>query len=301
MAASVDHVTLALLILSGLILLLVSGLILVFCVRYRADSPVPRKPARDHLSLEWSWTFATFLAFLGLFAWGAWIYLRMHEVPPGSMEISVVAKQWMWKFQHPTGQREINDLHIPIGRPILLTMTSEDVIHSLFVPAFRFKQDVLPGRYLHGWFEATKPGTYHLFCTQYCGVQHAEMRGSVTAMSPDDYQRWLEDGLPPVRLSGGTTAEQGAKLFQHLGCIACHGAGGNVRAPELSAVYGSRVELSDGRSVFADENYLRESILNPRAKIVRGFDDLMPSYAGIASEGDVLNLIAYLKSLRGSR
>jgi cytochrome c oxidase subunit 2 len=208
------------------------------------------------------------------------------------MQVYVVAKQWMWKLQHIEGQREINELHIPVGRPVKLTMTSEDAIHSFFVPAFRTKQDMVPGRYSTTWFTATKPGKYHLFCAEYCGTKHSGMTGWIYAMEPQDYQAWLSGGR-----SFGSLAENGEKLFQDLACGNCHKADGSGRCPSLVGLFGRSVQLADGRFVNADEAYMRESILQPNAKIVAGYQPLMPTFQGQVTEEGVLELIEYIKSL----
>jgi cytochrome c oxidase subunit 2 len=227
-----------------------------------------------------------------MYAWGATLFLAAYTPPGDSLEVDVVGKQWMWKFQHLSGPREINELHVPVGRPVKLLMTSQDVIHSLFVPAFRVKQDVLPGRYSALWFEATKPGTYHLFCAEYCGTQHSGMVGWVTAMEPAQFQQWLA-GAPE-----GSPAAGGAKLFQELGCITCHRGDAQARCPELGGLFGRTVTLATGQAVTADEGYLRESILDPSAKITAGFQNIMPTYRGLVTEEGVLELIAYIKSLQ---
>jgi len=227
-----------------------------------------------------------------MFAWGANIFFKESRPPKDAMQIYVVAKQWMWKLQHMEGQREINELHIPVGRPVKLTMTSEDAIHSFFVPAFRTKQDVVPGRYSTTWFTATKPGKYHLFCAEYCGTKHSGMTGWIYAMEPQDYQAWLSGGR-----SFGSLAENGEKLFQDLACGNCHKADGSGRCPSLVGLYGRSVQLADGRYVNADEAYLRESILQPNAKIVAGYQPLMPTFQGQVTEEGVLELIEYIKSL----
>jgi cytochrome c oxidase subunit 2 len=287
-APEIDTITLSLLGISVAIMILVAGLILYFGIRYRKGSPHSRVLDRRGQSLlEWGWTFASFFIFIALCGWAAYVFFQMHTPPAGATEIAVVGKQWMWKFQHADGRRELNELHVPVGTPILLSMISQDVIHSLFVPAFRIKQDVLPGRYTR---------TYHLFCTQYCGTMHAEMRGTITVLSHADYQRWLSSGLS-AEPRYEELAARGYKLFSQLGCVHCHGAGASVHAPPLEHLYGSQVPLSDGRHVFADEDYLRESIVNPRAKIVEGYQPLMPPFSKQASEEDLLALIAYLKSL----
>jgi cytochrome c oxidase subunit 2 len=212
------------------------------------------------------------------------------------MDIYVVAKQWMWKLQHVDGQREIDELHVPVDRDVKLIMTSQDVVHSFYIPAFRIKQDVIPGRYTTLWFHATRPGTYHLFCAEYCGTQHSGMIGSIVVMAPEDYEAWLSGGG-----GEGSLASTGQKLFQQLGCGSCHRSDTQGRGPNLSGVFGKPVLLEDGRTVTADENYVRESILNPGAKIVAGFKNIMPSFQGVVNEEQLLGLIAYVKSLQGSQ
>jgi cytochrome c oxidase subunit 2 len=301
-ATHVDAVTLALLISSGLILLLVFGLMAFFGIRYRKGSPYSRKIewGGKHM-LEWGWTVVTFFLFIGIFVWGAVVFFHIRTAPPGAMEVTVIGKQWMWKFQHPDGTRELDELHVPVGKPVVLKMISEDVIHSFFIPAFRVKQDVLPDRYTELWFQATKPGSYHLFCTQYCGTLHSGMRGEVIAMSPQDYERWVQTGRSGGAHDGALTmASRGRELFTRLGCISCHGNNPGVRAPNLAGLYGKEVGLSDGSKVLADENYIRESILNPSAKITQGYQNIMPSFAKTINDEDLLDLIAYIKSLRAT-
>lgn len=300
-ASRVDAITFVLLALCGLVFALVVGLIFYFSIRYHSSRVVNRaQKETGRRALELAWTLIPFGLFLIVCGWGAVIYMEMHQAPEGATDITVVGKQWMWKFQHPDGYRELNELHVPVGTPIRLTMISQDVIHSLFVPAFRIKQDVLPGRYVHTWFQATRPGSYHLFCTQYCGTSHSRMTGQVIALSPERFSEWQA-----TRLTGGTTQQmapnalsRGRYLFNHRACFACHVLQVGRLAPELAGVYGTQVPLSDGTQVLADENYLRESILNPRAKIVRGYEPIMPSFEGQLSEEDVAALIAYLKSMK---
>lgn len=215
----------------------------------------------------------------------------MFRPPDDAMEIHVVGKQWMWKVQHLGGQREINQLHVPVGRPIKLTLTSQDVIHGFYVPAFRIHHDVLPNRYVTLWFEATKPGRYHLFCTQYCGTNHARMIGEIIVMEQIEFQAWLAQG------PDGSLASEGRKLFQKLQCVSCHSGDAKSRAPVIEGIYNREVVLQDGRKVRADEAYLRESILNPDAKIVAGFQPIMPTYAGQVNEEEILQLITFLKAL----
>jgi cytochrome c oxidase subunit 2 len=226
-----------------------------------------------------------------MFGWGASIFFRESRAPDNAMQIYVVGKQWMWKLQHMEGQREINELHIPTGRPVKLIMTSEDVIHSFYVPDFRTKQDVVPGRYTMTWFEATKPGKYHLFCAEYCGTNHSGMIGWVYALAPQEYQRWLA-GSP-----SGSLVQDGAKLFEDLACSNCHKPDGSGRGPSLVGVFGSTVKLVGGGTVRADEAYIRESILNPAAKVVEGYQPDMPTFQGLITEENVVQLIEYVKSL----
>jgi cytochrome c oxidase subunit 2 len=229
---------------------------------------------------------------MAMFAWGSSLYFTGITPPGNAMEIHVVGKQWMWKFQHPEGPREINELHVPVGQPIKLTMASEDVIHSFFVPAFRAKMDVVPGRYTTTWFQANRVGSYHLFCAEYCGTTHAGMGGRVVVMTPTDYERWLGGGA-----TGESLVTMGERLFQQLGCLTCHQPDGTGRGPVLIGLFGQQVRLENGKTVVADEAYLRESVLDPTAKIVAGYPPLMPPFQGQISEEGLLQIIAYLRSL----
>src|SRR5579859_4942095 len=279
--------------------------IIYFSIKYRRGAKVDRSNAPTHnLKLEAAWIGIPLVLAVGMFTWAATSYFNIANPPANALEIFVVGKQWMWKFQHPTGQSEISDLHVPLGRPVKLTMISEDVIHSFFVPAFRVKQDVMPGRYSTLWFQATQPGIYYLFCTQYCGADHSEMGGRIIVMEPDAYQQWL---------SGGTVAQvagtpqgialslEGEQLFQASGCSACHVDEGKGVGPSLVGLFGSQVALDDGSSTLADDTYLRESILDPNRKIVAGYHGIMPTYRGQLSEDQVVQLIAYIKSLTGTQ
>lgn len=293
-----DHLFGALLAVTVLVLVLVFGLMVTYCVRYRAGSGVERgRIAEKTWYFEVSWTAATLVGFLGLFIWGADLYVRLYQPPPGALTINITAKQWMWKAEHPEGQREINALHVPVGRAVQLLMTSEDVIHDFGVPAFRLKHDVLPGRTEAMWFQADRPGTYQLFCDQYCGTDHAVMTGEITVMTPGDFEKWLAGNG-----ASETLAAAGKRLFVQDGCSGCHvaeGRGGNgtVRAPPLDGVYGSPVPLSDGSVVMADDRYLRDSILMPKAQVVASYEPLMPSFAGVLGEDDLVRLVAYIKSI----
>ncbi len=291
-ADRVDELFFFLVGVCGTMALLVALLVIYFAVRYRYRPGTGHTPRiLGSIKLETFWTVVPFLIFLVMFGWGASVYFAASRPPDDAAEIYVVGKQWMWKIQHPQGQREINELHVPLGQPVKLILTSEDVIHDFFVPAFRTKQDVLPGRYTSMWFQATKTGTYHLFCSQYCGANHSGMIGSVIVLDQAQYQDWLNDHAE------GSMALEGRKLFLKYRCISCHSADAEARAPVLEELYRKRVHLQDGRTVIADENYLRESILDPGAKIVAGFDNIMPTFKGQVSEDELLRLIAFIKAL----
>jgi cytochrome c oxidase subunit 2 len=292
LAGNVDALYIFLLILSGFMCLAIFSMITVFAVRYRRRAGVEAEQIEGSNALEFTWTFIPLGIFLVIFVWGTIVYFQGRTPPQGAAEIYTVAKQWMWKFQHIEGQREINELHVPVGRDVRMIMTSQDVIHSFYVPAFRVKQDVLPGRYTVAWFHATKPGTYHLFCAEYCGTMHSGMVGSVVVMEPAQYEAWLSGGG-----ASGSLAETGQGIFQSLGCSTCHRMDTQGRGPNLTGVFGKPVLLEDGRTVTADENYVRESILNPGAKVVSGFKPIMPTFQGLVSEEQLNALVAYVKSL----
>jgi cytochrome c oxidase subunit 2 len=293
-AAPVDSLFTAMVILCGSVALVICLLIVVFAARYRRGSRVERKPPVTQLLwLELTWTITPLLIFAGIFAWAARDYMKLYRPPADALPVYVVAKQWMWKLQHRNGRREINELHVPLGQPVMLQMTSQDAIHSFYVPAFRLKQDVLPGRYTRLWFTATQLGEYRLFCAEYCGSQHSHMLGRVVVMRPADYGRWVAEGPSQPSL-----AQYGFALFRQLGCSGCHSAGSTVHAPLLDGLPGRTVHLQDGRSIVADDNYLRDSILTPTKDVVAGFAPVMPSFAGQVSEEDIQALIAYLHSTK---
>ncbi len=292
MASQVDNLYFFLVGLSGFATLFISGLIVAFAIRYRKTAKVDRSNAPTHsMPLELFWSSVTLVIFMGIFFWSATIFFNLQRPPDDAMEVQVLGKRWMWKLQHPNGRREINELHVPVGQAVKLKMTSEDVIHSFYVPAFRIKADLLPGRYTSTWFEATKVGTYHLFCAEYCGTKHSQMLGSIVVMEPHDFQAWLggDTGLPP--------AVAGEKLFTQMGCITCHNPEAKRRGPDLAGLFGTPVELQGGGTVIADENYLRESIVDPRAKMVTGYEALMPTFTGLLSEDAILQIIEYIKSI----
>lgn len=297
--------------------------ILYLIVRYHRSQKVDRSnPVSSDLRLELTWTIIPLFLALGVFFWGAFLYVQMRTPPKEAIDIYVIGKQWMWHTQHSNGKRENNELHVPVGQPVRLIMTSQDVIHSFYIPAFRVKQDVLPGRYTTMWFEATKEGEYHLFCAEYCGTEHSLMGGTVTAMSLKDYQAWLTTPgqviLPDGSVQAGQVlvntnsvgqepqvgssladpmAQAGEQLFSSQGCVGCHVMAGGGTGPSLRNVFGYDQQLADGSTVLADENYIRESILNSTAKVVKGYQPVMPPYQGQLSDDQVNQLVAYIKSL----
>jgi cytochrome c oxidase subunit 2 len=294
-AGEVDALYVFLVLLSLFMTVAIFTMILIFAIRYRRRPGVQAEQIEGSHKLEITWSIVPLGVFMVIFFWSAIIFFRQRTPPNGAGTVYVVAKQWMWKLQHEEGQREINQLHIPVGKDIKLIMTSQDVIHSFYVPAFRVKQDVLPGRYTTLWFHATKAGTYHLFCAEYCGTQHSGMVGQVVVMEPAEYQAWLSGGGVTQSL-----AQTGEAMFQQLGCSTCHLSSGQGRGPNLAGVFGSKVTLADGRTITADENYVRESILIPGAKVVSGFQPVMPVFQGLVTEEQLNSLIAYVKSLTPS-
>jgi cytochrome c oxidase subunit II len=267
--------------------------LVLFAIRFRRLTEHDRpEEIEGSLALELTWSIIPFLLTIVMFVWGARVFFHINRTPDDAMTVSVVGKRWMWKLQHPTGQREINELHVPVGRPVRLTITSEDTIHSFFVPAFRIKKDAVPGRYNTAWFKATKTGTFHLFCAEYCGTEHSRMIGRVVVMEPDSYQTWLAGGPAPE-----SPAKAGEKLFTELNCITCHRPDSAGRGPVLNGIFGRPVALASGETVVADEAYIRESILNPSARVTAGYQPVMPTYLGQVSEESLLQVIAYIQSL----
>ncbi len=289
-AEGIDHLYYFLTAIDLFFTVIIFLTIFYFAVKYRRKSEHERPPqVKTHMALELAWTLIPTALCVIVFVWSSSLFIRNSRPPEASSEIFVVGKQWMWKLQHPEGRSEIDELHIPVNQPIKLTMTSEDVIHDFFIPAFRVKKDVVPGRYSSIWFTATETGKFHFFCAQYCGTNHAQMTGWVYVMKPADYQRWLAGG-PKTE----TMAQAGEQLYQQYACVTCHGTG---KGPPFINLYGSTVKLSDGTSVPADDGYLRESILFPSAKIVAGYPAIMPTFKGQINEEQLLQLIAYIKSL----
>jgi cytochrome c oxidase subunit 2 len=299
LALHVDILLYAWLALAGVVTVAVLFLIVWFAVKYRhgsgANRALPPDAAlrrRNH-RIEAAWIVTPLLLFMVMFGWAAVLYYAHAAAPANATEIYVVGKQWMWKLEHVGGQREIDELHVPVGRPVKLIMTSQDVIHSLFMPVFRIKQDVLPGRYTMLWFTATRPGDYHLFCSQYCGTEHAQMIGHVVVMEPAAFERWLESGN-----ASQSMAQEGAARFRQYGCSGCHGPSASVHAPKLEGLFGRRVQLADGTSTIADERYIHDSVMLPRKDVVAGYEPIMPSFQGQIAEDDLLDIVEYIKSLQ---
>jgi cytochrome c oxidase subunit 2 len=293
MAPRVDALYFFLLAISAFFGLLIAGLIVYYAIKFHRRTP-DQVGTQIHggMVLEIAWSVIPLMITMVIFVWGASVYFAMARPPEETLNIYVVGKQWMWKFQHLDGQREINELHVPVGRAVKLITTSEDVIHDFFVPAFRIKADVIPGRYVSIWFNATKPGRYRLFCAEYCGTRHSGMIGEVIAMEPSEYQTWLSGGA-----AEGSLASAGGKLFQDLACNTCHRPDAQGRGPVLEGLFGKTVTLQSGETVTVDEAYVRESILQPAAKVTAGFQPIMPTFQGLVSEEQLLELIEYVKSL----
>ncbi len=294
MAGEVDALFFVLVAISLFFGVLVAALVVFFSVKYRrrSEDEMPRA-IHGSLPLEIAWTVIPLFIVLGIFIWSARIYIDFYRVPTNAIDVYVVGKRWMWKAQHITGQREINELHVPVGTPVKVTVTSEDVIHSFYIPDFRVKKDAVPGRYATLWFEATKPGRYRLFCAEYCGTKHSEMKGWITVMEPAAFQTWLQGGAT------GSMADEGKKLFESMACATCHQPNSQGRGPVLEGVFGKPVRLAGGQTVTADAEYIRESIVHPTAKIVEGYQPIMPTFQGLISEEGLSQLVAYIQSLKG--
>lgn len=291
-AAEIDGLMIAFSALAFALTVPVFVLTIAFAIRYRRGKEVDRTHAPDrNVWLEVSWSVIPFVLILAFFIFSARIFFALHRRPADALPVDVVAKQWMWKFQHPGGQREINQLHLPVGTPVTVTMTSQDVIHSLYIPALRIKQDVLPGRYTGLSFTATKPGTYRLHCAEYCGTDHSIMGGQFIAMTPGDYDAWLARTDRAL-----TPAGAGRQLYERVNCGACHDARSGL-APSLHGLYGGKVRLADGRTIAADEQYLHDAIVAPNTQLVAGYRPIMPTYRNTLGEEEVRNLIAYLRQI----
>ena len=291
-AGEMDAFYLFLVLITTFFSLLIALLILFFIIKYRKQPEREAEQIHGSTLLEIIWTVIPLGISMVIFVWGARIYFHQMRPPTNALEVYGVGKQWMWKFQYPGGQREINSLHVPINRPVKVTLISQDVIHDFFVPAFRTKVDVLPNRYTFTWFNPNRVGVYHLFCAQYCGTKHSAMTGEVTVMKPEDYAEWLAGGK-----AEGSLAAQGEKMFQQFGCTTCHRSDSGARGPNLQGLYGRPVRLTDNRVVIADDNYIRESILQPNAKIVSGFQAIMPTFQGVINEEQLIQITEYIKHL----
>lgn len=269
---------------------LIFGVILYFAIKYRrrSEDEIP-PPTKDFLPLEITWTVIPVGLCVVMFFWGTFLFVGNATAPPSSMDIYVMGKQWMWKIQYPNGRREINELHVPVGVPVRLILSSEDVIHDFAIPAFRLKKDVLPRRFTTEWFTATKPGRYHLFCDQYCGLSHSAMIGWVDAMEPAEYAEWLAGGQ-----AGQSPVEAGADLYQKYACVTCHGTG---RAPSFEGLFGTSVKLQNGETAIADETFIQQCILAPNSHRVAGYPPIMPSFQGQLTQDEIFKLIAYIKAL----
>jgi cytochrome c oxidase subunit 2 len=294
LAPQVDALYFFLIAITAFFTLLISAMVVYFAVKYRRRSADEAGvPIHGNMKLEMAWTIIPLIIVLFIFGWSARLFYTIARPPAQTLDVYVVGKQWMWKFQHPDGRAEVNELHVPVGVSVKLTMTSQDVIHDVYIPDFRVKADVLPGVYTHLWFKATTPGRYRLFCAEYCGTNHSGMVGWIVVQERAEYQQWLTGNT-----GQGSMAQMGEKLFKDLACATCHQADTTGRGPTLVGLYGKVVTLDDGRSVEADVAYIRESILNPRAKIVSGFQPLMPTFQGLVNEDAMLQLIEYIKSLK---
>jgi cytochrome c oxidase subunit II len=292
-APAVDALYFFLLLITVVGMALVGALVVGFSLRYRRERNPVATQVEGSTLLEATWTIIPLALFLVCFVWGALLYFRIYNPPANSMNIYIVGKQWMWKAEHPGGQHEINSLHVPTGRPVQLTMISQDVFHSYSIPEFRVKREVIPGRYTTVWFNATDPGTYHLFCTQYCGTAHSAMIGDVVAMTPEDYEKWAQQST-----SGMSLAQNGERLFASMGCNACHNGTAAARGPNLAGVFGSKLTLTNGSEVLVNEAYLRDAILNPSQHVTAGFAPIMPTYQGQISEDGLIDIVEYLKTLQ---
>jgi cytochrome c oxidase subunit 2 len=292
LASEVDNLYFFVTAVTGFFAVLVALLVIIFAVKYRdRTGEKVGAPITGSIPLELSWSIIPFLVSMAIFAWATVVFFHLVRAPDQTLEIYSTGKRWMWRFQHIDGQSEINELHVPLGRAVKVTFTSEDVLHSLYIPAFRVKADAIPGRYSSIWFTPTKTGQYHLFCAEYCGTEHSGMIGSVFVMDQNDYQAWLSGG------GGISMTARGEQLFQQLGCVSCHLTDGSGRGPSLAGRYGQQEQLASGSTVVVDDTYIRESILTPQAKLVAGYGPVMPTFQGQVNEQGLMSLIEYIKSL----
>ena len=294
LAPEIDNLYLGIIAITAFFAVVVVIFVVYFAIKYRDDTgDKVGAPITGSVPLELGWSLIPFFISIGIFVWASVVFFHIVRAPDQTLDIYSTGKRWMWRFQHIDGQREINELHVPVGRPVRVVFTSEDVLHDLFIPAFRVKADAVPGRYSAIWFEPTQVGEYHIFCAEYCGTRHSGMVGTVYVMEQADYQAWLSGG----GATGGTMLQQGEALFTQLACVTCHLPDGTGRGPSLVGVFGSVVTLDNGSTVTADESYLRESILTSQAKTVKGYEHIMPTFQGLINEDGVAALIEYIKSM----
>ena len=287
-----DHLILAFTVLTVLLTAPIFIAFTWFAIVYRKGVKADRRHSETRSSaIEMTWMIGPFILTLFFFAWGAQLFMHHKTLPAGGLQIDAIGRQWMWKFQHPGGQSEINDLHVPVGENVTMHMISQDVIHAFYLPALRIQMDVLPDRYTDLWFKADRAGSYHLFCSEYCGTDHSVMGGTITVMEPAAYQQWLGASGSDMSL-----ASAGGALFQSYGCSGCHQGQSTVRAPSLVGLYGKPVPMEDGRTLVADDSYLRDKILNPNDNLIAGYKQVMPAFKGVIGEEDLLRLVAYIKS-----
>jgi len=295
LAPEIDNLYLGIIAITAFFAIVVVVCVMYFAIKYRDETGEKvGAPITGSVPLELGWSLIPFFISIGIFVWASIVFFHIVRAPDQTLEVYSTGKRWMWRFQHIDGQREINELHVPVGRPVRVVFTSEDVLHDLFIPAFRVKADAVPGRYSAIWFEPTQVGEYHIFCAEYCGTRHSGMIGTVYVMEPADYQAWLSGG----GLTGGSMLQQGEALFTQLACVTCHLPDGTGRGPSLVGVFGSVVTLENGSMVTADESYLRESILMSQAKTVKGYEHVMPTFQGLINEDGVAALIEYIKSMQ---
>ena len=298
LAPEIDNLYLGVIAITAFFAIIVVVCVIYFAIKYRDHTgDKVGAPITGSVPLELGWSLIPFFISIGIFVWASVVFFHIVRAPDQTLEIYSTGKRWMWRFQHIDGQREINELHVPVGRAVRVVFTSEDVLHDLFIPAFRVKADAVPGRYSAIWFEPTKVGEYHLFCAEYCGTRHSGMIGTVYVMEQADYQTWLSGG---GAMTGGTMLQRGEALFTQLACVTCHLPDGTGRGPSLVGLYGSQVTLDTGAEVTADESYLRESILMSQAKTVQGYERIMPTFQGLINEDGVAALIEYIKAMQAA-
>jgi len=296
-SGEVDSLFYFILYMSIFFFVLVVALSIYFAIRYRRKGELTKTSGATHnVKLEIAWTVIPLILVMIVFAWGFNAYMRLNIVPKDALEIKVTGQKWFWSFDYPEGASSVNELVVPVDRPVKLLLSSKDVIHSFYVPDFRIKMDVLPNRYTITWFQAKNVGTYNLFCAEYCGRGHSEMIGTVKVVNEREFADWIEAGSGSGE--GVSPLELGAQLYKSKACYTCHTTDGGPKVgPSFKGIFGHETELESGGKVKVDENYIRESILEPRAKVVKGFQPVMPTYQGLLKDKQIDALIAYIKSL----